>query len=43
MTPGDVRELPSDAQLVLVNGTRPIRTKKLVYHQRPQLAARCDY
>ena len=40
MTPGDVRELPYDEQLILINGTKPIRTKKLVYHQHPQFAAR---
>lgn len=36
MTPGDVRELPYDEQIILINGTRPMRTKKVVYHQLPQ-------
>jgi type IV secretion system protein VirD4 len=37
MTPGDVRELPYDEQLILINGTKPIRTKKFAYYEHPQL------
>jgi type IV secretory pathway TraG/TraD family ATPase VirD4 len=37
MTPGDVRELPYDEQLILINGTKPIRTKKFVYYEHHQL------
>jgi type IV secretion system protein VirD4 len=37
MTPGDVRELPYDEQLILINGTKPIRTKKFLYYEHEQL------
>jgi type IV secretion system protein VirD4 len=39
MTPGDVRQIPYDQQLILINGTKPIRTKKFVYYEREQLKA----
>jgi type IV secretion system protein VirD4 len=42
MTPGDVRELPYDEQLILINGTRPMRTKKVVYHRLPQFQRLID-
>jgi len=32
MTPGEVLQLPTDAALVLVSGTPPIRARKLDYY-----------
>lgn len=39
LTPGDVRELPSDQQLILINGTKPIRTSKFIYHEHELMAS----
>lgn len=33
LTPGEVLQLPSDDEIVMVSGCRPIRAKKLRYHE----------
>jgi len=33
LTPGEVMQLPPDEEIVMVSGCRPIRAKKLRYHQ----------
>jgi len=40
LTPGEVMQLPSDDELVLVSGCPPIRAKKARYYEDPQLQAR---
>ena len=40
LTPGEVMQLPTDEELVLVSGLPPIRAKKARYYADPQLAAR---
>jgi type IV secretion system protein VirD4 len=40
LTPGEVMQLPSDDELVLVSGCHPIRAKKARYFEDPQLQAR---
>ena len=40
LQPGDVRELPSDEQLLFVTGHKPFRTKKLRYYEQPMLQRR---
>jgi type IV secretion system protein VirD4 len=40
LSPGDVRELGLDEQLVFVTGFRPMRVRKLRYHADPCLARR---
>jgi type IV secretion system protein VirD4 len=40
LSPGDVRELSADEQLVFVTGFKPMRTRKLRYYSDRRLAAR---
>jgi type IV secretion system protein VirD4 len=40
LTPGEVMQLPSDDELVLVSGCHPIRARKARYFEDPQLQAR---
>jgi type IV secretion system protein VirD4 len=40
LTPGEVMQLPSDDELVLVSGCAPIRAKKARYYEDPELKAR---
>ena len=40
LSPGDVRELSADEQLVFVTGFKPMRTRKLRYYADPRLVAR---
>jgi len=40
LTPGEVMQLPSDEELVLVSGCYPIRARKARYFEDPQLQAR---
>jgi type IV secretion system protein VirD4 len=40
LTPGEVMQLPSDDELILVSGCHPIRAKKARYFEDPQLQAR---
>ena len=40
LTPGEVMQLPTDDELVLVSGCHPIRAKKARYFGDPQLQAR---
>ena len=40
LTPGDVRELSVDEQLVFVTGFKPMRTQKLRYYADPRFTAR---
>ena len=40
LTPGEVMQVPTDEELVLVSGLPPIRAKKARYYSDPQLAAR---
>ena len=40
LTPGEVMQLPSDDELVLVSGCAPIRAKKARYYEDRQLSAR---
>jgi type IV secretion system protein VirD4 len=40
LTPGEVMQLPSDDELVLVSGCHPIRAKKARYYEDAQLQAR---
>ena len=40
LTPGEVMQLPTDDELVLVSGCHPIRAKKARYFEDPQLQAR---
>jgi type IV secretion system protein VirD4 len=40
LSPGDIRELPGDEQLVFVTGHKPMRTKKLRYFADLQLRKR---
>ena len=41
MTPGEVLQLPTDAALVLVSGTPPIRARKLTYYTDRNFTDRC--
>jgi type IV secretion system protein VirD4 len=41
MTPGEVLQLPTDAALVLVSGTPPIRARKLAYYADRNFTVRC--
>ena len=40
LNPGEVRELPSDQQLVFVNGSPPLRTRKVRYFEDPGFTGR---
>jgi type IV secretion system protein VirD4 len=40
LTPGQVRELPDDTQLIFVNGCKPIRCRKVRYYEEPPFTAR---
>ena len=40
LTPGEVMQLPSSDELVLVSGCHPIRAKKARYYEDPQLKVR---
>jgi type IV secretion system protein VirD4 len=40
LTPGEVMQLPSDDELVLISGVPPIRAKKARYFEDPRLAER---
>jgi type IV secretion system protein VirD4 len=40
LTPGEVMQLPSDDELVLVSGTPPIRARKLRYYEDRRFTAR---
>ena len=40
LTPGEVMQLPSDDELVLVSGCHPVRAKKARYYEDSQLQAR---
>lgn len=40
LTPGEVRELPADRQLVFVNGVTPLLTSKVRYYEDPHFTAR---
>jgi type IV secretion system protein VirD4 len=40
LTPGEVMQLPSDDELVLVSGCAPIRANKARYYEDPELKAR---
>jgi type IV secretion system protein VirD4 len=40
LTPGEVMQLPTDDELVLVSGCAPIRAKKARYYEDPELKAR---
>ncbi len=40
LTPGEVMQLPSDDELVLISGCHPIRAKKARYYEDRQLQAR---
>jgi type IV secretion system protein VirD4 len=40
LTPGEVMQLPSDDELVLVSGVPPIRAKKVRYFEDPRLTER---
>jgi type IV secretion system protein VirD4 len=40
LSPGDVRELPVDDQLIFVTGYRPMRVKKLRYYAEPTFMKR---
>jgi type IV secretion system protein VirD4 len=40
LSPGEVRELSADEQLVFVTGFKPMRTQKLRYYADPRLVAR---
>ncbi|MEM6457845.1 MAG: type IV secretory system conjugative DNA transfer family protein [Planctomycetota bacterium] len=40
LTPGQVRELPDDTQLIFVNGCKPIRCRKVRYYEEPAFTAR---
>src|SRR5262249_25202410 len=40
LTPGEVMQLPSGDELVLVSGCHPIRGKKVRYYEDPQLQSR---
>jgi type IV secretion system protein VirD4 len=40
LSPGEIRELPAEDQLVFVTGQKPMRTKKLRYYQEPRLMSR---
>jgi len=40
LTPGEVMQLPSDDELVLVSGCHPIRAKKARYYEDVELKAR---
>ena len=40
MTPGEIMQLPSDDELVMISGSPPIRAKKVRYYEDRELAAR---
>ena len=40
LTPGEVMQLPSDDEIVMAAGTRPIRAKKARYYEDPRFLAR---
>ncbi len=40
LTPGEVMQLPSDDELVLISGCHPIRAKKARYYEDRQLQSR---
>ncbi len=40
LTPGEIMQLPSDEQVVLVSGVAPIRARKARYYEDPQLQRR---
>ena len=40
LTPGEVMQLPTDDELVLISGCNPIRAKKARYYQDPRLQGR---
>ena len=40
MTPGEIMQLPSDDEIVMAAGVRPIRAKKARYFEDPRLAQR---
>ncbi len=40
LTPGQVRELPDDTQLIFVNGCKPIRCHKVRYYEEPPFTDR---
>lgn len=43
LEPGEVRSLPDDDQLIFAAGTRPLRTRKLLYDQREPFRARARH
>jgi len=40
LTPGEIMQLPSDDEIVMVSGSPPIRAKKVRYYEDGELAAR---
>ncbi|MEZ0241737.1 MAG: type IV secretory system conjugative DNA transfer family protein, partial [Sphingomonas sp.] len=40
LTPGEVMQLPSDEEIVMVAGVRPIRARKVRYYADPRLSSR---
>jgi type IV secretion system protein VirD4 len=40
LTPGEIMQLPSDDELVMVSGSPPIRAKKVRYYEDRELAVR---
>ncbi len=40
LTPGEIMQLPSDDEIVMISGSAPVRAKKIRYYEDPELAGR---